>query len=113
MSYLTSLKKVGDALGSLQKQGLKVNHYRRFGSDAPYCIWQEDSDEGMEADNKKAEQGIAGTVDLYTLTEYDGNIELIQAKLDSIENLSYRINSIQYEEDTNLIHYEWRWWLYG
>ena len=67
----------------------------------------------MEADNKKAEQGIAGTVDLYTLTEYDGNIELIQAKLDSIENLSYRINSIQYEEDTNLIHYEWRWWLYG
>lgn len=113
MSYLTSLKKVGDALGELQQQGLRVYHYWRFGADAPYCVWTEDSDAGMEADNHKAEQGISGTVHLFTLTEYDGNIELIQAKLNSIENMSWSINSVQYEEDTNLIHYEWRWWLYG
>lgn len=111
MSYLTSLKKIGDALGSID--GLKVFHYERFGVDAPYCIWQEDSDAGMEADNIKAEQGITGTIDYYTLTEYDGMIETIQAALNSIENLSWNVNSIQFEEETNLIHYEWRWWLYG
>lgn len=60
-----------------------------------------------------AEQGITGTVDYFTLTEYDANIEAIQVALNNVENLSWAINSVQYEEDTNLIHYEWRWTLYG
>ena len=61
----------------------------------------------------KGEQAITGTVDYFTLTEYDGNIEAIQLALNTVENLSWAINSVQYEEDTNLIHYEWRWSLYG
>lgn len=113
MSYLTSLQKVGDALGALSAQNIKVHHYWRFGADAPYCTWQEESDVGMQADNKKAEQGITGTVDYFTLTEYDGNVEIIQNCLNSIENLSWSVNDVLYEEDTNLIHHQWRWWLYG
>ncbi len=113
MSFQTKLKKIADALTSIPSLGSNVYHYWRFGADAPYCIWQEDGEVGLQGDNHKAEQGITGTVDYFTLTEYDGNIEAIQIALNGVENLSWRINSIQYEEDTNLIHYEWRWELYG
>lgn len=111
MSFQHKLQKVADALTSIN--GLKVYHYWRFGVDAPYCIWQEDSDYGFQVDNHKVEQGVGGTVDYFTLTEYDGNIDSIQNALNGVENLSWNLNSVQFEEDTNLIHYEWRWWLYG
>ena len=111
MSFQTKMKKVADALTSVPN--LKVYHYWRFGADAPYCVWQEDTDVGFQANNHKAEQGIRGTVDYFTLTEYDSNIDLIQDAMNGVENLSWAINSVQFEDDTNLIHYEWRWTLYG
>lgn len=113
MSFQTKLRKIADALTSIPSLGSNVYHYWRFGADAPYCIWQEDGDAGFQSDNHKGEQAITGTVDYFTLTEYDGNIEAIQIALNNVENLSWAINSVQYEEDTNLIHYEWRWSLYG
>lgn len=111
MSFQTKLKKIKDALTSIA--GLSVYHYWRFGADAPYCIWQEDGDIGFEGDNHKAEQAITGTVDYFTLVEYDGNFDAIQIALNGVENLSWSLESVQFEEDTNLIHYEWRWRLYG
>ena len=73
-------------------------------------IWQEaNEDESFDASNHKAEQSIHGTVDLFTHEEYDGTIDNIQDALESVCGASWRLNSVQYEEDTNWIHYEWEW----
>ena len=109
MSFQTKLKTISDALTSIA--GLNVYHYWRFGVDAPYCLWQEDGEVSLEANNHKAEQGITGSVDYFTLTEYDGNADAIQMALNNVENLSWRYDGADYEEDTNLIHHHWRWTL--
>lgn len=104
----SKLMKIRDVLTSID--GLKVYHYWRTRQKAPYCIWQEDGEgESLHTNNHKSEQVISGTVDYFTLNEYDQNIESIQEALNSLENCGWRLNSVQYEEDTNLIHYEWSW----
>ena len=52
-------------------------------------------------------QGLTGTVDFFTLEEYDAIIDEIQDTLEGIEGLSWNLNSVQYEEETKFIHYEW------
>lgn len=86
---------------------LDIFHYFRPQQNPPYCIWAEDSENGVGADNSKAEQAPRGTVDYFTKNEFDGNIDTIQTALDSCA--AWYLNSVQYEDDTNLIHYEWVW----
>lgn len=109
MSLQADLVHIENALNSVA--GLNVYHYWRFGVDAPYCIWQEDGETSLEANNHKAEQGFTGSVDYFTLVEYDGNADAIQIALNSVENLAWRYDGADYEEDTNLIHHRWRWTL--
>lgn len=102
------LQKIRDGLNTID--GLKVYHYWRTRQEPPYCIWQEDGEgESVWTSNHLAEQVITGTIDYFTLTEYDSNIERIQEVLNDIDNLGWNLSSVQYEEDTNLIHYEWDW----
>ena len=74
----------------------------------PFCVWAEDGENGFNAGNRKAEQAITGTVDYYTLQEYDPTLDNIQAALNSLR-IPWQLNSVQYEDETNLIHYEWTW----
>ena len=46
-------------------------------------------------------------MDFFTLDEYDAIIDEIQDSLEGNEGLSWNLNSVQYEEDTKFIHYEW------
>ena len=71
-------------------------------------IWAEDGANDFEADNIHTEKMHQGTVDLYTKTEDDPLMERIPQALERI-GAAYYLNSIQYEEDTGLIHYEWVW----
>ena len=48
------------------------------------------------------------TIDLYTLDEDDPLMQAIPAALNATPAAWYR-NSVQYEEETKLIHYEWVW----
>ena len=106
MSMQSNLKKIRDALVSIN--GLNVYHYFRPKLQAPYCIWAEDAEaSALHSSNHKQEQCISGTIDYYTLQEYDNTVDLIQEKLNTIENCGWSLNSIQYEDETNLIHYEW------
>ncbi len=87
-----------------------VTHYRRL-SKYPYVVWAESGEENsFHADNKKVEQQLTGTVDLFTKTEFDTLADSIQEILDN-EEISWRLDSVQYEEETNLIHYQWFWWV--
>lgn len=90
-----------------------VYHYWRPQMQAPFCVWAEDGEgTSFHADDKKQEQVVTGFVDYYTKTEYDSALDVIQDTLNTLMSLipfAWVLNSVQYEEDTNLIHYEWRW----
>ena len=91
---------------------LPCYHYRRLKDELPYCIWQEDGEENsFNAGNRKTEQEIHGTLDYFTRTEYDPKIDSIQEYLDSVGDCGWQLLSVQYEDETNIIHYEWEWWL--
>lgn len=83
-------------------------HYFRAVKKTRYIIWAEDTeDNSFHADNKKQRQGIHGTIDLFTNQEYDPLADRIQDGLNGLERCAWALNSVQYEDETNLIHYEW------
>lgn len=110
MTLQGKIERIGAAL--VEKVGRNVYHYWRSNITPPFCVWAEDGeDSAFDADNEKGEQAISGYVDYYTKTEYDPTIDLIQDALRDITGVAFgwRLESVQYEEDTNLIHYSWTW----
>ena len=102
------LKKIRDAMNALSTDN--VYHYRRPEKKKPqYVIWQEDGS-GTDGwfDNHVGEQQIHGTIDLYTLQEYDPLVDEIQEQVNTLA-AGWSLSSVQYEDETNLIHYEWEW----
>ena len=53
-------------------------------------------------------QNIVGTVDLFTKTEFDPLADDVQNVLDEL-GVTWSLESVQYEDETNLIHMEWSW----
>ena len=90
----------------------KCYHYRRSGNiKTGYIVWAEDSEDGsFDGDNRKGEQQIHGTIDYFTLKEFDPVVDAVQNALNAA-GIGFRVNSVQYEDDTNLIHYEWDFWV--
>ena len=74
----------------------------------PYIVWAEDGDNDLAADNGHGERSYTGTVDLYTKSDADPLFSQIPTALDQI-GAAWYLNSVQYEEATGLIHYEWVW----
>ena len=83
-------------------------HYWRPKLSAPFLVWAEDGDNAAWADDQIIEQAITGTTDYFTQEEFDPAIDAIQNANISL-GIAWRLNSVQYEEDTSLIHYEWTW----
>lgn len=52
-------------------------------------------------------QAIEGSIDLYTHSNDREKAATIQAILNSLDGCAWYLNSIQYEGDTRLIHWEW------
>lgn len=89
--------------------GPPVFHYFASGQTGAYIVWAEDSEGNSgHADNRKTTQVIQGTIDYFTKTEGDPNMEKIQSTLNSA-GIAWRLNSVQYEKETGYIHYEWVW----
>ena len=107
MISIQRLKAIRDALTPICDN---VYHYWRPKMQAPYILWQETSDgSSFDADNKKAEQAISGTVDLYSKTEYDPLFDSIQEALQGIEGLTWSFEDATFEDETGLIHHSWEW----
>lgn len=103
---MLKIKKIQNALTSIE--GLNVYHYWHPRLQAPYCIWAEDGEgDSLHTSNHKSEQVISGTIDYFTLTEFDDYVDKIQDALNTTENCGWVLNSVQYEDETNLIHYAW------
>jgi hypothetical protein len=104
------LKTISDALTSIE--GAKVYHYHKPEAiKAPYIIWAEDGEgDSFHSGNHKSEQLIQGVVDYYTLREFDATVDLIQAALNGV--CAFSLDSVQYEDETKLIHYHWTFEVY-
>ena len=106
MSLVSKAQKIRDALVTVE--GLKCYHLKKPASvTAPYAVWQEDSEgQSHYSDNVKSEQVLQATIDYYTKSEYDTMTDAIQSAL-NCEDISWTLNSFQYEDETKLLHYEW------
>lgn len=74
---------------------------------APYGVYALDGDgNNLWAGDHLEEQVLQGTVDLFTRGRGRDKKELVQAALMKAR-ISWSLNSIQYEPDTRLTHFEW------
>jgi len=83
--------------------------FAHFGwSKAPngdYGVYAEDGANDLIASNVHAERVIEGTVDYFTRDSSMACKALIESALNSCA--AWRLNSIQFENDTGYIHLEW------
>ena len=59
------------------------------------------------SDNHINAQAVEGVVDLYDVSTSTANAKTVQDVLDGMDGCTWRLNSVQYESDTKLVHYEW------
>lgn len=105
---ISQLTRIRDALTSID--GLSIYHYWHPRLQAPYCIWAEDGEgDSLWANNHQKEQVINGTIDYFTKEDLDPMVDIIQTKLNEVEGLGWSLDSVMYEDETNLIHYSWDW----
>ena len=102
----TALDTIRRALLTVTKD---VYHYETLNKPDQYIVWMEDSG-GVNAwaDDICTYLTITGTIDYFSRIEDDPNVEQIQHALNN-GNIVWRLNSVQYEEDTKYTHYEWEW----
>lgn len=86
--------------------GAKVYHFTAVKATPPYIVWAEDGADDLQLNGVHVEKAATGTVDLFTKTENDTLVESIESALDSVDGV-WELNSVQYEQETGLIHYEW------
>lgn len=105
MEMLEMLERVKAALLTVP---VEVFHYYAMKKPDQYIVWAESSEgDSLEADNRKEEQSLEGYIDYFTKSDKDPNVEAIQRALKSAE-ISFFLNSVQHEEETGYIHFEWR-----
>lgn len=86
-----------------------VWHFEATSKDRPYIVWAEDGEgDKVIANGRRREGVVTGTVDLFT-DDLDGDplADRIPAALDKV--CAWRLLSVQHEEDTGILHYEWGW----
>ena len=87
--------------------GVPVSHYTASKKPNKYIVWAEDGEgDSVWADGRMQDQVIQGTIDYFTKTENDPKVDTIQSALNNAE-IPFRLNSVQYEDETKYIHYEW------
>lgn len=108
LSYQQRLMRLADRLNTIQ--GIKAFHYCKSSSaKVPYVVWREAGEDVFGADNRRGETAIEGTIDIFSLREFDSIFDDVPNALDGVANC--RLNSVQYEDDTKLIHYEYTFWV--
>ena len=101
---LPCLETVKDALLTVTDN---VGHYTAYDDTDKYIVWAEDGEiASLETNNYKAGQTVEGTIDYFTRDEDDVNIMAIPNALNAAR-IGWVLNSVQYEDETRFIHYEW------
>lgn len=109
MSLNDVLRRFRTAVATLELPGVQIRHYWRSGLKAPFFVWAETGDGGDRwTDNRRKYRNVGGTADYFTSKEFDANVDTIEAMFDDL-GFSWSLDTVDFEEDTNLIHYSWIW----
>ena len=101
---LSMLKQIKEALLTVTPN---VFHYEGDNRNDKYIVWAEEQEiSTLNADNTKEAKAIQGTIDYFTKADEDSTVDKIETALTEAE-ISFRLNSVQYEDETKFIHYEW------
>lgn len=98
---------------ALQATGYAFAHFAW--SKAPegdYGTYAESNGNDLIADDKHIERGTEGYINLFTRDDTDTPRVKIETALNSL-NIAWNLNTVQYENDTGYIHYEWEFGVYG
>lgn len=75
----------------------------------PYIVWLMNGGSDLKANGRTQEQAISGTVHLFERkTAPESFFDGVQKALNRAE-CAWAISSIQHEQDTGLVHFEWSW----
>lgn len=106
MTLQNKLSQIGTSFATLTRY---CYHYYRPVKHTPCLIWAESGENNsFHSDNSKTEQRIIGTVDCFTKTEFDPLLDRVQEMFEEL-GLTWKIDAVQFENETNLIHYTWSW----
>lgn len=84
-----------------------VRHFWYINPPATYLVYAEDlPGDTVNGDGKQQKQTLQGTVDLYTKELNAGYPKRVQKALNDA-GIPNRVNSIQGESETGILHYEW------
>lgn len=105
MSMINVQKRIRDALLTVTN---KVYHYQApDGTQPGYIVWAEEGTaDAVYADNILVNRAIEGSIDYYTIVEYDPMPEQIEQALTEA-GISWGLYSITTQDEH--IHYEWTW----
>lgn len=88
-----------------------VSHNEKIKSDR-YFVWQEEGERRLIGGGKGALRVVFGSSDLFTGQEFDPWKAEFEAALTKAE-IAWAFESVQYEPETGLYHYEWTWEVVG
>lgn len=108
-----TFRELGEGLNELTVSG-KPMKFAHFGwASAPkgdYGVWAEESADQFQADNRYGEHFQIGYIHWFTRSDSEEGKDAIEDYLKQVqeENVcAWYLNTIQYEENTHFIHYEW------
>ena len=104
---------MNDLATALAGTGYQFAHFAW--SKAPegdYGTYAEYSGSDLEADDVHIEKGTEGYIEYYTRDDSGTPRTTIEAALNGL-NIPWNLNTVQYENDTGYIHYEWWFGIYG
>ena len=95
---------------ALDSTGLPFAHYA-WASNAKerktdHGVYAEDGANDLYADDIHAEKAVQGTIDYFTRDDSGTPQTTIENALNNGQ-IAWYLNSLQFEEDTGFIHYEW------
>ena len=104
---------LSDLINALQETGYQFAHFAWSHSpDGDYGTYAEESGEDFVADEIHAEKGTGGYINYFTRDDSGTPKSTIEAALNGLQ-IPWYLNTVQFEEDTGLIHYVWRFSVYG
>lgn len=106
MTLQNKLSQIGTSFATLTRY---CYHYYRPVKHTPWLVWAETGENNsFHSDNSKTEQRIIGTVDVFTKTEFDPLLDSVQEMFETL-GLTWSLDTVQYEDETHMIHYTWSW----
>ena len=98
---------------ALRATGFAFAHFAwSHAPDGDFGVWREERGNDLLANDRHVERGTVYSVDLFTRDDSPRPRRAIEAALNGLR-CAWRLNSVQYENDTGYVHFEWYVGLYG